>query len=489
MGIASTEMELILEQTQQGISHEVSKDSILQAGNPVKEILLKLNLPDHRKHKDGGEAGDTNPTPPPLQNSDQPPFLYLSDSADNNFTISQLNPNPNPSPNPNPNPNPNPPIYSPTNKRRKTKPVRFGGPTVIEPVVPDSSSNKSRSPKENSDAKSPAEIRAEEVQASLGKESPSCVKLIAKVHVDPGYWMGFLRPFAKTYLPKKDCEMLVEDENRVIEKIKYNADKLGLSAGWKRFTSGHNLVEGDAIVFHLVEPNKFKVYIIRADNLNEVNGALCLLNMEEQMIPEMDMPSLKTKERKRPKSLPLLEQYRNNSEEVGPEVLEGSRTSKPELSLEELKTIEDFHIMVKGVCIDSELPDDVTMNYYKLCVARKELLHDELAEGLNEKLVAGMIGETVNIANKIKNCQISTTKGEFEAWDNHLKSFGILGMKVEFLRERIPALSRIVSESEEKLVGLKESSRKFKRTIDGLKEKIEVHEEKLKKQLNAFKIV
>nr|GFA59392.1 hypothetical protein [Tanacetum cinerariifolium] len=55
MRIVPTEMELILEQTQQGISHEVSKDSILQAENPVKEILLKLNLPDHRTLKDGGE--------------------------------------------------------------------------------------------------------------------------------------------------------------------------------------------------------------------------------------------------------------------------------------------------------------------------------------------------------------------------------------------------------------------------------------------------
>ncbi|GJU26050.1 hypothetical protein Tco_1164671 [Tanacetum coccineum] len=51
-----TEMELTLEQTQQGVSYEVSKDSILQAGNHVKEILLKLNLPDHRKLKDGGEV-------------------------------------------------------------------------------------------------------------------------------------------------------------------------------------------------------------------------------------------------------------------------------------------------------------------------------------------------------------------------------------------------------------------------------------------------
>nr|GEV11103.1 maturase, mitochondrial [Tanacetum cinerariifolium] len=47
-GIVPTEMELILEKTQQGISHEVLKDSILQAGNSIKEILLKLNIPDHR---------------------------------------------------------------------------------------------------------------------------------------------------------------------------------------------------------------------------------------------------------------------------------------------------------------------------------------------------------------------------------------------------------------------------------------------------------
>ncbi|GJY45045.1 hypothetical protein Tco_0433258 [Tanacetum coccineum] len=93
-----TEMELTLEQTQQGVSYEVSMEILLEstsnklmvgdlcdsiriklvttgkkrwcdsiriklvperfytsAGNPVKEILLKLNLPDHRILKDGGE--------------------------------------------------------------------------------------------------------------------------------------------------------------------------------------------------------------------------------------------------------------------------------------------------------------------------------------------------------------------------------------------------------------------------------------------------
>ncbi|GKA60961.1 hypothetical protein Tco_0760368 [Tanacetum coccineum] len=78
-GIVPTEMELVLEQTQQGSSHDVSivvMDLVIQyttllsyssedgnparanikqalrsdayAGNPVKEILLNLNLPDHR---------------------------------------------------------------------------------------------------------------------------------------------------------------------------------------------------------------------------------------------------------------------------------------------------------------------------------------------------------------------------------------------------------------------------------------------------------
>ncbi|GJW26131.1 hypothetical protein Tco_0039942 [Tanacetum coccineum] len=60
-----TEMELTLEQTQQGVSYEVSFDesnaNVLErfytlAGNHVKEILLKLNLPDHSILKDGGEG-------------------------------------------------------------------------------------------------------------------------------------------------------------------------------------------------------------------------------------------------------------------------------------------------------------------------------------------------------------------------------------------------------------------------------------------------
>ncbi|GKA65085.1 hypothetical protein Tco_0764792, partial [Tanacetum coccineum] len=48
-GKVPTEMELVLEQTQQERFYTI-------AGNPVKEILLKLNLPDHRILKDGGKG-------------------------------------------------------------------------------------------------------------------------------------------------------------------------------------------------------------------------------------------------------------------------------------------------------------------------------------------------------------------------------------------------------------------------------------------------
>ncbi|GKE36457.1 hypothetical protein Tco_1459862 [Tanacetum coccineum] len=48
----TVKMEILLEPT----SNKLLVDSILQAGNPVKDILLKLNLSDHRILKDGGEG-------------------------------------------------------------------------------------------------------------------------------------------------------------------------------------------------------------------------------------------------------------------------------------------------------------------------------------------------------------------------------------------------------------------------------------------------
>ncbi|GJT84573.1 hypothetical protein Tco_1066290 [Tanacetum coccineum] len=62
-------MELVVEQIQQGTSYEVSFDEsdtyVLErfdtsAGNPVKEILLKLILPDHRSILTDSNVTPTN---------------------------------------------------------------------------------------------------------------------------------------------------------------------------------------------------------------------------------------------------------------------------------------------------------------------------------------------------------------------------------------------------------------------------------------------
>ncbi|GJS73220.1 hypothetical protein Tco_0706061 [Tanacetum coccineum] len=59
-------MEILLESTSNKLmvehaEYDESNTYVLErfnttAGNPVKEILLKLNLPDHRIRKDGGEG-------------------------------------------------------------------------------------------------------------------------------------------------------------------------------------------------------------------------------------------------------------------------------------------------------------------------------------------------------------------------------------------------------------------------------------------------
>lgn len=53
--------------------------------------------------------------------------------------------------------------------------------------------------------------------------------------------------------------MVLEDESGIQYTAKYFAEKTGLSAGWRQFSTAHNLVEGDVLVFQLIAPLKLKV--------------------------------------------------------------------------------------------------------------------------------------------------------------------------------------------------------------------------------------
>lgn len=66
-------------------------------------------------------------------------------------------------------------------------------------------------------------------------------------------------PFCKLHLPKHDCAVVLEDENGEQFEIKYIEYKTGLSAGWRKFANAQRLLEGDVLLFQLIEPSKFKV--------------------------------------------------------------------------------------------------------------------------------------------------------------------------------------------------------------------------------------
>lgn len=70
---------------------------------------------------------------------------------------------------------------------------------------------------------------------------------------------GLPRQFCHTHLPKYDEMITLVDENEDESVTKYLADKNGLSGGWRGFAIDHQLVDGDAVVFHLINPTTFKV--------------------------------------------------------------------------------------------------------------------------------------------------------------------------------------------------------------------------------------
>ncbi|KAK7251058.1 hypothetical protein RIF29_33932 [Crotalaria pallida] len=91
-------------------------------------------------------------------------------------------------------------------------------------------------------------------------------------------------------------------------------------------------------------------------------------------------------------------QSETDSEESLSEVLEGFKM----LEFKDLKGFENFSIIVDGISIDVELPNEVRNKYYKLCCSQHAFLHENLIKGMDHKLVVGIISETVNIADAIK---------------------------------------------------------------------------------------
>ncbi|XP_062024094.1 B3 domain-containing protein Os06g0194400-like [Rosa rugosa] len=115
-------------------------------------------------------------------------------------------------------------------------------------------------------ARAEATEKAEELESRLGSDYPTFVKPMLQSHVTGGFWLGLPLPFCRKYLPKRDAAVMLVDEEGEEYPIVYLGNKNGLSGGWRGFSIAHELVDGDALVFQLIKPTTFKVYIIRVES-------------------------------------------------------------------------------------------------------------------------------------------------------------------------------------------------------------------------------
>ncbi|KAL3515265.1 hypothetical protein ACH5RR_022167 [Cinchona calisaya] len=299
--------------------------------------------------------------------------------------------------------------------------------------------------------------RANEVQANLPSIFPSCVKYMLRSHVTGGFWLSLPKQFCDLHLPKKDDIVVLVDENDQEYKTKYLVEKNGLSGGWRGFSIAHNLLEGDVLVFQLIKPCVLKVYIVRGNGLTEIDGAVGLLNLDfraksvsNAKIKEgtEDVKNIKTaiQDYSEPpadvpeKCIVAVTQSASENDDLNPEVLDGIRFSETDLEFKDVKGFECFNILVDGLIIDSEIPLHLRTKYYQLCCSQNSFLHGNLVKGLNCKLAAGIISETVNIADAIRAAKLNSSFEFLPTWDKTLKAFEDMGMAVGFLRDRIKML-------------------------------------------------
>ncbi|KAD5318340.1 hypothetical protein E3N88_18286 [Mikania micrantha] len=314
----------------------------------------------------------------------------------------------------------------------------------------------------DSKAKSAAIERANEVQASLPFESPSFVKPMLPSHVTGGFWLGLPRKFCLAHLPKHDETVVLLNENGREFNTKFLVDKTGLSGGWRGFSIAHKLIEGDALVFHLIDQWKFKVYIIRVNGANEIDGALALLNLVprdaniyqqqfkngSKILQKVDnMDTDLHKENIQGNILAASDQSEDHNDYASSPVSDGLRFSQSVLEFNEIKCIDDFSIVVDNLVIDSEIPKHFQIKYYDLCHSQKAYLHENLLKGLNVKLAVGIILETITIADAIRACKTDVARDDLDTWDRTLKGFEEVGMNVSFLRARIHKLVGLLFES------------------------------------------
>ncbi|XP_073155309.1 uncharacterized protein [Henckelia pumila] len=151
--------------------------------------------------------------------------------------------------------------------------------------------------------------RAERVLTHLENGLPYFVKCMLPSNVAHGFWLHLPKKFCTLYFPSRDSTICLVDEWGNEYKTSYLLERHGLSAGWRGFSISHRLLKGDILIFHLIEPCKLKVHIVRVNRSEIVSAALCLMNLDASRRGTDDSEDLVKKSNKKRKKTEYVEPF------------------------------------------------------------------------------------------------------------------------------------------------------------------------------------
>ncbi|KAL7590797.1 uncharacterized protein LOC111895677 [Lactuca sativa] len=113
----------------------------------------------------------------------------------------------------------------------------------------------------------------------LDAKSPKFAKCMLPSNVLYSFWLILPKKFCVMHLPDNDTTVILVDESGKEFKTNYLKVRHGLSAGWRGFSIAQRLLQGDILFFHLVEPCKLQVNIVRRYGVEAIEAAVCLMEM------------------------------------------------------------------------------------------------------------------------------------------------------------------------------------------------------------------
>lgn len=142
-----------------------------------------------------------------------------------------------------------------------------------------------------------------------------------------------------------------------------------------------------------------------------------------------------------------------------------------DIDFDDVTSFSNVNVILDCLATDCAFRDHLRRTYYELCCSQRSLLHKTLLRQLHPSLVAGVIVETVSIAEGIRACRAqSSSREDFLNWKKTLESFELLGMNVAFLLKRVNDL--LATRPRESSEWQKYKELKLKRACAGEKMKV-----------------